>query len=113
MPSKVTTYRPRMPDASGSRPPVRPRRGEGHAESKKFYNSQAWIRARYMHLAESPLCIQCKAAGRLVPATHVHHRVEVLDDPAKRLEDSNLVSLCNQCHSKLHAHEPVVSTSPP
>lgn len=32
----------------------------------------------------------------------VHHKIEVEDDPSLALVDSNLVSLCKQCHEKMH-----------
>jgi hypothetical protein len=71
MPHRVPTYRPR----AASLPSARPRDSERDRESKRFYNSSAWVRLRRMHLARSPLCVKCQAAGRLVPATHVHHVV--------------------------------------
>jgi 5-methylcytosine-specific restriction endonuclease McrA len=102
MPQRVPMYRPPGASLQSSRP----RNSERDRDSKRFYDSSAWVRLRRMHLARSPLCVKCQAAGRLVPATHVHHVVEVLDDPSKRLDEGNLESLCHSCHSTVHASTP-------
>ncbi|PAE58568.1 HNH endonuclease, partial [Bacillus licheniformis] len=43
------------------------------------------------------------------PADMVHHIVEVKQDWSKRLDLSNLESLCNACHNKVHGNrsEPI------
>ncbi len=102
MPSRISTHKP----GNASLVPARPRNSEQDRESKRFYNSQAWIRARRMHLLDSPLCVKCREEGLLTPATHVHHVIEVLADASQRLEDANLESLCTSHHSIIHASEP-------
>lgn len=71
--------------------------------ARAFYNGAAWRSFRLMQLREHPLCGRCEAAGRIVPATHVHHIVELRADWSLRLEPSNAESLCAGCHSRHHA----------
>lgn len=67
-------------------------------EAKSFYNSTAWQRARATKLTTDPLCELC---GRL--AEHVHHKTPVKASEEKRLEQKNLQSLCQPCHSRIEA----------
>lgn len=52
---------------------------------------------------EEPLCADCLACDKVTPATQVHHVIPFVgkDDPL-RLDRSNVVSLCNECHDKRH-----------
>ena len=66
--------------------------------SERGYND-AWPRLRAMHLADEPLCRPCLQSGRTTAATEVDHIVPFtgIHDPL-RLDDSNLQSICRQCH---------------
>jgi len=64
---------------------------------------RAWRRIRAAYIAGHPLCEQCKAAGRLTPATEVHHVVPLADGGTH--DDTNLMSLCKACHSSITARE--------
>jgi 5-methylcytosine-specific restriction endonuclease McrA len=65
-------------------------------EAKQFYNSAAWLRARKLKLAANPVCQRCQ----IVFAQHVHHKKKLRDcAPAEKLEQSNLMSLCQPCHN--------------
>lgn len=55
-----------------------------------------WRRVRRMVLAEEPLCRRCAAAGRVMPATDVHH----IDGDVRNLSRENLEPLCHECHSR-------------
>lgn len=68
-----------------------------------LYNSTAWKKLRKQKLTESPLCEHCAIVNEFVIANVVHHIVEVKHDWNKRLDMSNLVSLCNTCHARIHA----------
>jgi|GEM_PF-480350 5-methylcytosine-specific restriction protein A len=69
----------------------------------RFYKSKAWVATRQAVLTRDLwLCQDCKAQGRLTPANHVHHIVELRDDWSKRLHMDNLISLCASCHSQRH-----------
>ncbi|MDR0530766.1 MAG: HNH endonuclease [Oscillospiraceae bacterium] len=57
-----------------------------------------WQKIRALFLAKHPLCADCQAAGRLTPATELHHIVAVNGGGSDR--DENLQALCKSCHSK-------------
>jgi 5-methylcytosine-specific restriction protein A len=69
-------------------------------ESKRFYDSAAWQRARRSKLAAQPVC-EATGCGKL--AEHVHHDAPILDAPSRRLDPTNLVSLCAACHARLES----------
>ncbi len=72
-------------------------------EARRFYNSRAWKRLRIIKLTNNPYCAECLTRGLHVPATHVHHEIEVLDRADLSLDLGNLISLCHSCHSRHHA----------
>ena len=65
-------------------------------ETHKRYG-RAWKRIRDRYIAAHPLCEECKANGRLVPAQEVHH-IKPLSAGGDHSED-NLMALCTPCHS--------------
>lgn len=100
MPSKIPTHRPSTVFTTGRhRHYDRTRRD---AEAKRFYHSIAWLKLRLIQLADTPYCELCYQRDELVEATHVHHKVEIVEDPDLRLDPDNLQSLCHSCHSRLH-----------
>ena len=62
-----------------------------------------WRKLRAMYIAKHPLCAECESAGRLTPATEVHHIVAVADGGSDR--DENLQPLCKSCHSRKTSEE--------
>src|SRR5688572_9889733 len=92
MPTRPTTYRP--PFAPARTRDVRP------SAAVRGYDRQ-WARLRRQHLAANPLCVLCLEERRTVPATVADHRVPIAVDPSRRLDPSNVRSLCvthhNQC----------------
>jgi 5-methylcytosine-specific restriction protein A len=67
-----------------------------------FYHSDAWEKLRLMALRrDRGLCVSCYKRNKIVSADMVHHIVEVKANWMLRLTISNLVSLCNSCHSKI------------
>ncbi|MCM1532785.1 MAG: HNH endonuclease [Ruminococcus flavefaciens] len=48
------------------------------------------------------LCQVCKRAGRVTPATTVHHIKAVRTDYSKRLDPNNLETICKACHNQEH-----------
>ena len=65
----------------------------------KIYGSE-WRRVRERYAAAHPLCEKCLEQGKLVPLDEVHHIV-----PTSRggtHDESNLMSLCKSCHTKMH-----------
>ena len=63
---------------------------------------RAWKRIRDRYVAAHPLCERCLKEGRLTPVEEVHHIVPISQGGDHR--ESNLMSLCQSCHTKIH-HE--------
>ena len=63
----------------------------------------AWKRIRDRHIAAHPLCEMCKKQGKITPAREVHH-IKPLSQGGTH-DDSNLMSLCKECHSRITAKE--------
>lgn len=81
------------------------------AESKRYdtargtaaqrgYNA-AWRKVRAQKLRSNPLCERCEKAGRVRPATRVHHA----DRDAHNNAEGNLEALCKPCHEAEHDGE--------
>lgn len=60
-----------------------------------------WRRVRLMVLREEPLCRECAKAGRVTPATEVHH----IDGDVRNMTRENLEPLCRECHSRKTARQ--------
>ena len=67
-------------------------------DHNKIYGRR-WHTIRDAYIAWHPLCELCEAAGKLVPADVVHHKLPVNDGGDH--SDSNLQSLCNSCHGRV------------
>jgi len=65
---------------------------------RKHYGRQ-WEKIRMLFLAKNPLCVHCQQAGRLSPATEVHHIIPVSQGGTDAEE--NLMALCKSCHSRI------------
>lgn len=80
-----------------------------HVRDKRiveFYHTREWLTIRQQVLARDYyLCQECLKEKRIRRADTVHHIVPVKENWAKRLDLSNLVSLCHECHNKIHADE--------
>lgn len=68
--------------------------------ARKRYG-RVWKRARNRYIAAHPLCEECRKAGRFTPAAEVHH-IKPLSKGGTH-EESNLMSLCTSCHSRITA----------
>jgi 5-methylcytosine-specific restriction enzyme A len=60
-----------------------------------------WGNLRRAFLASNPICARCERAGRVEPATMVHHIIPIRDG-GDRLDNANLEALCRPCHEKIH-----------
>ena len=92
-----------MPVAAGTFRPVylpeaRERERERGSASARGYD-RAWQRVRAAHVAREPLCRFCAAVGRVTAVAEVDHIVPIRVDPGRRLDPTNLRSLCKTCHS--------------
>lgn len=68
-------------------------------ETAKRYGT-AWRIIRRRYIGQHPLCEECLKRGLAVPAEHVHHIVPLADGGTN--DESNLMSLCKSCHSRIH-----------
>lgn len=67
-------------------------------QSNKRYG-RAWKRIRDRHIKAHPLCEECKKNGRITAAEEVHHILPLSQGGTHA--DSNLMSLCKSCHSRI------------
>lgn len=65
---------------------------------KKY--GRCWKRIRDRYARSHPVCEWCLAEGRITPVEEVHHIVPV--SKGGQHVDSNLMSLCQSCHTKIH-----------
>ena len=74
----------------------------------QYYAQTAWKKLRAYKLQQQPLCQLCLQRGIVKPATDCHHAIKFFDQytPDLRqtllLDYDNLVSLCEDCHNKVH-----------
>lgn len=73
-------------------------------EQQAFYSSKKWRDKRkevFNH--DFGLCINCLVNKRNgVKADVVHHIVELKENENMKLDNSNLICLCNSCHAYIH-----------
>lgn len=75
---------------------------------QKVYNSSKWKVLRVAKLQESPLCEKCLKEGKITPSVHVHHiqsftqSIDELQLQQLAYDYDNLMSLCAECHQKIH-----------
>ena len=53
-----------------------------------------------------PLCEVCEAAGKVEPTTQMHHIEKIKDAPSRRLDKSNTIAVCNECHEGIEGLTP-------
>lgn len=71
--------------------------------TKQFYNSGIWLRKRNKIWERDNFeCQKCKQRGGYSAAECVHHIKHLKDRPDLALTDSNLISLCFDCHNIEH-----------
>ena len=70
-------------------------------ERHSFYLSADWRNMRAYKLQLMPYCEECAKNGKIVPATEVHHIIDIVDAPDLILSFDNLQCLCHACHSSI------------
>ena len=77
--------------------------------ARKFRSSITWQKLQKMHIRRQPLCVdpfgKHAAVDIAVPAQDVNHVVSLRTNWARRLDPTNLVSLCRRCHNGITAME--------
>ena len=74
-------------------------------KEQKFYSpsNQAWIITREAIIArDNGLCLLCDSKDNEGYVDEVHHIVELKEDWSRRLDMTNLISLCKRCHFYVH-----------
>lgn len=69
--------------------------------NKQYGRSWRVVRDRYV--TAHPLCERCLQDGRLTPVEEVHHILPVSQGGTNDV--SNLMSLCQSCHTRIHREE--------
>ena len=72
---------------------------ERAADVHKKYG-RSWKRVRNSYIKEHPFCEECFKDGKMVLAEEVHHILPVSRGGTN--EVSNLMALCQSCHTKMH-----------
>ena len=65
------------------------------------YKSVRWLKLRQLKLNHSPLCEMCLKQGITTPAVLVHN-IKPIEDGGEMYQYENLMSLCSECHNKIH-----------
>ena len=69
------------------------------SSASRGYGSR-WQKAREAYLGRHPLCAQCRALGRIVPATVVDHIVQHKGNHELFWDSGNWQVLCKPCHDR-------------
>lgn len=68
-----------------------------------FYSTKEWTCKRNkVKYLDNGLCLLCLSENRHKAMGVVHHIVELKEDWNKRLDEDNLISLCESCHQIVH-----------
>lgn len=70
--------------------------------TKKRYGSE-WRKVRSRYVSKHPYCEVCFSKGTMKLVEEVHHKKSLSEGGGH--EESNLISLCKSCHSKIHAKD--------
>ena len=71
------------------------------AIEKEFYQSPEWIKTRGEYIRANPVCELCLSEGKHKESSDVHH-ITPLTAGGEPFSESNLIALCDSCHSGIH-----------
>lgn len=86
----------------------RPRNVTQNMKSRQeIYNTDLWKRLREMKRMNFPLCEVCNIEGKITPVADIHHLISFTHkEEAEKLrlayDYDNLISVCKNCHTRLH-----------
>lgn len=75
------------------------------ADDRRFYSSTRWVKFREWFFVHSEyaeanaMCVECRKAGRVKPATQLDHIKPRKQYPELAYEPSNMQGLCGRCHN--------------
>ena len=70
---------------------------------EEFYKTKQWKHMRAAVLRRDGYrCQICKRYGRIRQASTVHHKKHLDEYPELALDPDNLISVCAECHNRLH-----------
>lgn len=76
-------------------------------ERQEIYQTAKWKRLRSVQMQQHPICQVCEIENHLKFAQHVHHldsylNYEGLERISKAYDPNNLISVCADCHNRIH-----------
>jgi hypothetical protein len=76
-------------------------RNRNRAPDRKFYDTAAWAHTSENIRVFNPICAKVDENGKQCARKSklVHHIIDPRDAPTRKLDWSNLVALCEECHS--------------
>ena len=76
-------------------------RNRNRAPDRKFYDTAAWAQTSKNIRVYNPICAKVDENGKQCAqkSVLVHHIIDPRDAPTLKMEWSNLVALCEACHS--------------
>ncbi|MEY9979035.1 HNH endonuclease [Lysinibacillus sp. RC79] len=74
-------------------------RMEKDGQYRRFYKSKSWQNLSFRYRLSHPICEECIQLGLAVKADVTDHIVEIKDDWTRRLDETNLRSLCHHHHA--------------
>lgn len=85
----------------------KPKREERTKKHDKFRNTKAWQRKREaVRKRDLFMCRVCKDLGEInTRALEVHHIIPIKFDYERRLDETNLITLCPYCHERAERGE--------
>lgn len=74
---------------------------------RKIYNSALWNKMRLAQLQSHPICQICKLEGKTTLGIDTHHldsfiNYDGMEMMNKAYDSNNLISLCKECHNRIH-----------
>lgn len=79
---------------------------EKATEKAAVYKGSRWQKKRaYILKRDGYKCQECARYGRQRQGAHVHHVYPVEFYPEEAYNSCNLITLCRQCHNKMHDRE--------
>ena len=78
---------------------------------ESFYSTTAWRRLRDTYISLHPICEECIKHSHVTEAKEVHHKKPFMRGETEEerwqlfLDEHNLMSLCDKCHSALHTKD--------